>query len=410
MAFSLEGIKVIETATVYAGPMASRLLSDWGADVIKIENPMSADIARAGRSRVQRVAMASGRTIFSDIPYVTENLNYNKRGMTLNLAQDSGREIFHRLLEKADVLVTNQLPNVLKKLKLDYETLSQINPRLIQANFTSYGKKGPDKDMGAVDYTGYWARSGYSHVIQKVGMPPIMSPSGSGDSVAALAIAFGIMTALYLRERTGVGQEVDTSLYQSGVFTIFVDIGGALVTGQDRQEIDRKDMLNVLGTTYQTKDGKWLRFHILAENLWPTFCQAIERPDLEHDPRFASFELRIENHAALLDVVEQVFLAKTMDEWKVRLSDTNLNWGPLQSLPEVITDPQARANDFFIACDHPTHGRIEYVANPVHLSNTPQKAIRMPAPEVGQHTEEILLEYGYTWEDIGRFKEQGVIA
>ena len=236
VAFGLEGIKIIETATVYAGPLASRLLADWGAEVIKVENPIRGDMTRADLPRAQRVAMASGRAIFSDINYQFENNNRNKRAITLDLAQEAGRQVMYKLLETADVLVTNQLPSVLKKLKLEYETLSQLNPKLIQANLTSYGKKGPDRDRGANDYTGFWARSGYSHVIQMSGMPPPISPSGSGDSVVALTLALGIMTALYMRERTGVGQEVDVSLYQTAVHTIFVDIGGALVTGQDRQE------------------------------------------------------------------------------------------------------------------------------------------------------------------------------
>ena len=161
---------------------------------------------------------------------------------------------------------------------------------------------------------------------------------------------------------------------------------------------------------YKTKDGRWLRLTVVRPDLyWSRLCKAIEREDLEHDPRFASLEPRLENHTALLYALEGAFATKTLAEWQVRLTEAGLAWAPVQSLPEVITDPQARANDFFVPFDHPTYGRIELVTSPIKLSKTPA-SIRMPAPELGQHTEEILLEHGYTWKDIEQFKERAAIA
>ncbi|MFC2071456.1 CaiB/BaiF CoA transferase family protein [Chloroflexota bacterium] len=409
MAFGLEGIKVVDTTTAIAGPMAGRLLADWGADVIHIEHPLRGDIARGPRGN-QTAGQQAGRVLVSDINYIAENHNRNKRGMTLDLSQEGGREIIYKLLEKADVLLVNFRPRELKKFKLEYETLSQLNPRLIQANLTGYGRKGPDKDAPGFDYLAFWARSGLLHVLLKPGITPLITPGGMGDRMSALALALGIMTALYVRERTGVGQEVDVSLFQTGVFGITADIGGALVTGQDLQQLDRKDVVNAVLTFYQTKDGKWLRLGLgQPDPYWSRFCQAIEREDIEHDPRFESFVPRIDNHVALFKILKEVFLARTLDEWKVRLTGVGLPWDPVQTLPEVIADPQARANDFFTSYDHPTYGRIEVVANPIKLSKTPE-TIRMPAPEFGQHTEVVLLEYGYTWEDIERLKQQGMIA
>jgi len=404
MGLALEGIKVVETAMVYAGPMASRLLADWGADVIKIEHPVRGDIARS------ESAKRGGKAIPSDINYRLETFNRNKRGITLDLSQDGGREIIYKLLEKADVFLSNYRPRELKKFKLEYDTLSQLNPRLIYANVTGYGSRGPDRDLPGYEFTSYFPRSGMLHLLQVPGTHPVQPPLGLGDNVAGLALACGIMTALFIRETTGVGQEVDVSLFHTGVYALSLDVAGSLVTGQDRQQVDRKDIANVLVNPYQTKDGRWLFLGVSQPDLyWSRFCRAIEREDLEHDPRFASFEPRIENHIALFHILEEVFLGKTLEEWKIHLNEAGLPWAPVQNLPEVTADLQARANDFFVSYDHPTYGRIEVVANPIKLSKAPSTA-RMPAPELGQHTEEVLLENGYTWEDIARFKEQGVIA
>ncbi|MFC1966763.1 CaiB/BaiF CoA transferase family protein, partial [Chloroflexota bacterium] len=297
-----------------------------------------------------------------------------------------------------------------EKFKLEYDILSQLNPRLICANVCGYGRKGPDKNRPAYEHTSYFARSGMHHVLQMPGSPPVQVPPGLGDNVAALTLACGIMMALFMRDRTGVGQEVDVSLFHTGVFAISYDIAGALAARQDRQPIERKDVSNALMNSYQTKDGRWLWLGISQPDpYWSSFCQAIGREDLEHDPRFESFDPRVENHVALFHILEEVFRGKTLEEWKACLNETGLLWSTVQNLPEVITDPQARANNFFVPFDHPAYGPIEVVANPIKLGKA-KSTIRMPSPELGQHTEEVLLEHGYTWEDVARFKEQGVIA
>ncbi|MFC2006492.1 CaiB/BaiF CoA transferase family protein, partial [Chloroflexota bacterium] len=361
-------------------------------------------------TRSQAAARRVGKAIISDISYDEQNVNRNKRGMTLDVSQESGREVIYKVLKEADVFLSNFRPRELKKFKLEYDTLSQLNPRIICANVSGYGRKGPDKDLPAYEPTAYFARTGMFHVLQVPGMHPPHNPVGSGDNIAGLALACGIITALFMRERSGVGQEVDVSLFQAGVFALSFDIAGSLVTQQDMHQVERKDMRNALVTCYQTKDGRWMRFAVNQPDLyWSRVCQAIEREELEHDPRFASFEPRLENHVALFNILEEVFLSKTLDEWKVRLNEAGIPWAPVQNLPEVTADPQARANDFFLPLDHPTYGRIEVVANPINISKSPA-TIRMPAPEHNQHTEEILLEYGYTRKDIVEFKGKGVIA
>jgi len=345
----------------------------------------------------------------SDIDYRTQNHHRNKRGVAIDISQERGHGILYKLLEKADVFLSNFRPRELEKFQLEYDTLGKLNPRLISANLTGYGRKGPDKDLPGYESTSYFARSGMLHVMQVPGVSPLQNPVGLGDYITGLSFAYGIMLALFIRERTGIGQEVDVSLFQTGVFAISVDIAGALVTGQDRRMSERKDIANALMNSYPTKDGRWLRLAAAQPDLyWSRVCRAIEREELEHDPRFESDEPRVDNHVALFNILEETFLTKTLDEWKVTLTEAGLPWAPVQNLPEVIADPQARANDFFATIDHPTYGRMELVANPVKLNGT-AAAVRMPAPELGQHTEEVLLEYGYTWDDIEQFKQQRII-
>ncbi len=405
MDFSLEGIKVIQTAQVFAGPIACRLLADWGADVVRIEHPTRGDISRG-----QDAKQSAGRMITSEIDYVTENFNRNKRGMTLDLSRPSGLEVMYKMLKTVDVLVSSFRPREVVKFGLEYDKLSKLNPRIITANVGGYGTQGPDKDLPGYEYTGYFARPGILHVLTAPGSFPPHTPRGFGDNVAGLALTAGILTALLVREKTGLGQEVDVSLFQTGVFANAVDIAGSLVTGQDRQMLDRKDIANAMANFYETKDGRWIRLSVLVpEPYWLRFCTAIERPDLENDPRFNTFDAKMDNHEALFYILADVFKSKTLDEWKPRLNAGTIPWAPVQSLPEVCNDPQARANDFFVTYDHPAYGKMEGVANPIHLSRT-EAVQRMPCPEFSQHTEEVLLEHGYTWEDIARFKDEGIIA
>jgi crotonobetainyl-CoA:carnitine CoA-transferase CaiB-like acyl-CoA transferase len=403
MDFSLKGIMVIQTASAAAGPMAGRLLADWGADVIRVDHTIRRTQMAQKRAIQQNT---DRRTIVSNVNYAEENHNCNKRSITLNLSMDSGREIIYKLLEKADVLISNFRPYELEKFKLDYGTLSQLNPRIICANITGFGTKGPDRDAPAYGPMGD-ARSGLAHVLQAPGMEPVQMPSSFADYLTGLSLVSGIGIALFLREQTGVGQQVDASLFKTMAWAISNDIAGSLITKQDRQAVYRKERGNATTNTYRTKGGRWLALQ-LSERNWPAFCQAIGKAELEHDPRFELPVSRADNYLALLNILEEVFLTKTLDEWKPYLTEAGIIWSPLQSLPEVINDPQARANDFFAPFDHPSYGHMELMTGPVTLSKTPV-SIRMPRSESGEHTEEVLLKIGYTHDDIAKFREQGVI-
>jgi len=243
------------------------------------------------------------------------------------------------------------------------------------------------------------------------GQDPPETPVAYADFVSGMTLAYGIMTALLIRERTGVAQEVDASLYNSVVWALTSSVGGALATGRDGEVVRRRDKGTALRNSYQTKDGRWLYLAIIRKDaFWSQFCKAIEREDLEHDSRFEPSRLSKEDNLALFDILEDVFKSRTLEEWKPRLDTVGAPWSHVQNLLEVINDPQARANDFFVPFDHPTYGRIEVLANPVKLSKTPS-TIRTPAPEFGQHTEEVLIDLGgYSWDEIAQLKEEEVIG
>lgn len=413
MAPVLEGIRIIDVSQVAAAPMAARILADFGADVIHVENPAIGDHFRHILS-----GMSSTTGIKSDINYIWELYNRNKRCITLDLSQEGGRQVLYRILETADVFLTNLRPFELKKFRVEYETLREINPRLVGAYLTGYGKSGVHKDVAAYDHTAYWARSGIPHrlrsllpALREEGVTPPAFLPAFGDNMAGMSLACGIMMALFGRERTGSGEEVDVSLYHSGVYQLSFDVSGALVTGEDCQEVNsREDNPNALVGQYQTKDGRWILFCILRPDRFSSrLFKAIGREELLDDVRFTTVESMEENHIALMEILDGVFKEKTLAEWKPLLDEAGLPWSPIQSLLDVIHDPQARANEFFVHYDHPTYGNIEGVANPIKLGKR-LEPVRMPAAEFSQHTEEVLLECGYTWEDIIGFKDEGIIA
>jgi crotonobetainyl-CoA:carnitine CoA-transferase CaiB-like acyl-CoA transferase len=403
MTVGLEGIKVIQTASAAAGPMAGRLLADWGADVICVEHTARKEQAEQKGDIFQT---ASGtRSIASDIDYGAQNHQRNKRSIAVNLSSDNGRQILYKLLKDADVLLANFRPRELAKFKLEYDTLSRFNPRLICANLTGFGIKGPDRDKPGYGPTGD-ARSGFLDVLQVPGLEPAQMPLCFADYITGGLLAYGIMTALFIRERTGVGQEVDASLFNTMTWAISYDIAGSLATGQGRKAIPRNER-TPLQNFYQTKDGRWISI-TLTELYWSKLCHAIERADLVNDPRFSSPEPRAENHLILFTILDDAFRTKTLDEWDIDLTKAKIPWAKLQTITEAVKDRQARANDFFVPLHHPKYGRMEVVASPVKLSKTPDK-IRMPAPQLGQHTDEVLSEIGYTQKDIELFRTKGVI-
>ncbi|MGA3085099.1 MAG: CoA transferase [Thermodesulfobacteriota bacterium] len=422
---ALEGIKVIDLSQVAAVPMCARHLADFGADVIHIENLAGDSWRRYQDSQVKAMNGAP-----SEFNYMWEVYNRNKRSLTLNIAEENGRNVLSKLLSKADVFLTNLRGYELERFQLSYEDIKALNPRIIGGYLSGYGTKGPDKDSPAYDMTAYWERSGIAYAFSLPGVPVMGFRAGFGDNLAGLALAHGIMTALYVRERTGKGQEINVSLLHAGLYQLSYDIVGALNTGldfADWRENPPQDILdqaqlavmqiglfyagkaiNPLAAVYSTKDGRFFLFLSLQpDRYWKRFCLAIGRQDLADDPKYQTEDDRAPYNLALRQTIGETFMTKTYDEWVPVLE--GMPFAPIQSVKEAANDPQAQATGCFISYEHPRHGLVHNLASPINMSETPAN-YRMPAPELGQHTEEVLLEYGFGPEDIVRLKEQGIIV
>jgi crotonobetainyl-CoA:carnitine CoA-transferase CaiB-like acyl-CoA transferase len=405
MASGLEGIRVVEAASAVAVPMVGRLLCDWGAEVIHIDHT----VRTMGQGQGQGAAQSSERQIQSDFNYLGQNTGCNKRSMALDLSKEGGRDIIYRLIKSSDVFLSNFRPRELEKFKLEYATLTQMNPHLVCGTLTGFGRKGPDRNEPGFGPTAGDSRSGLLHVLMAPGTDPVQMPIAYADFITGLTLAYGIMTALLIRERTGVAQEVDASLYNSVVWALTSDIAGTLVTGKDRQATARKDRGTPLMNAYRTKDNRWVSLMMTRRDaFWEKFSVALGRDELASDPRFAGRQMSPESNSALFSILEETFLTRTLEEWRPRLNGVGFPWAPVQSLPEVVKDPQAIANGFFMPLNHPTRGPIEIVANPAKLSKTAECQKR-PAPEFNEHTEQILLEMGFTQDDVKRLREQQVI-
>lgn len=402
MGMALEGVRVVDMTIGQLGPVASMMLADMGADVIKLEEPLSGDPGRYLHS-----------IMGVDVPlsFYFENNNRNKRSITVNLKKERGREIVYRLAETSDVFVTNYRRSVAERLRVDYQTLSQYNPRIIYAIGSGFGRRGPDHDKPALDLAAQ-ARGGIMSIIGEPDQPPAPVGVGMADQVGAGLLAYGIVLALFARERTGLGQEVDVSLLAGQAWLGALVLQDYLFYGKEHGamgKVSRASARNPLWNVYRTKDNKWLCLAMLvSEPYWPDFCKVMGIEELEKDPRFESHAAREENAAELISVLDQRFATETRDEWVKRLGQRELIWEPIKDYAEVAADPQMTENEYIVDFDHPLHGPVKEVGIPVELSKTSGK-IRKPAPELGQHTEEVLLEIGYTWEEIAKLREEKAI-
>ena len=405
MAMVLDGIRVLDWTIFQQGPVASMLLGDLGADVIKIEERTGGDLGR-GMMRVAG-AMVGGKEVQRN-PYF-EAGNRNKRSLTVDLRKEQAREIIYGLVEKSDVFIQNFRMGVAERMAMDYETLCKRNPRLIYAHASGWGPKGPDKDDPSADYTGL-ARSGLMSVAGEPGMDPVPIQGGIADQTGAVMTALGVLAALFVRERTGVGQKVDTSLLGSMTFLQGHPVVFCTMANLWGIRIARNSAGNPLWNHYKCADDKWIALaHLSPDKFWPIVCRAMGLEELEKDPRFDSMDNRTKNCRELVAILDRRFAAKTRDEWAKIFKANGVIFSPINDILELTQDPQVLANDYVTEFNHPVFGPIKTVGFPIALSRTPC-SIRREAPEFGQHTEEILTEIlGYTWDEIARLKEAEVI-
>jgi crotonobetainyl-CoA:carnitine CoA-transferase CaiB-like acyl-CoA transferase len=403
MAGPLEGIRVLDWTQWQQGPVATAMLADLGAEVIHIEHPNTGDGAR-GLKPAGRPDLLRGRAAYFECN------NRGKRGITLDLAKEKGREVLYRLVKNSDVFVHNFRQGVPEKLGLDYETLCQYNPNLIYTAASGFGPKGPDAKEPAFDYIGL-ARSGIMTMMGEADMPPLLIQMGIADQMGAIMTAYGVLAAIIARERLGVGQQVDVSHLGSMIALQGLTVSMQLYYGVEIPRPNRKKAGNPLWNYYQCKDSKWLVLAALQSGRqWSSLCKALGIEHLENDPRFADMDKRAENCEELIAILDEIFLTKPISEWtKILKEPGDLIPAPVQTITDLINDPQVLANDYIIDCNHEVLGPVKVVGLPIQLSKTPG-VVKCEAPEFGQHTEEVLIEIGgYSWEEIAKLRDEQVI-
>jgi crotonobetainyl-CoA:carnitine CoA-transferase CaiB-like acyl-CoA transferase len=396
MAGPLEGIKVVEMGVWVAGPSAGAILADWGAEVIKIEPP-DGDPCR-GLS-----AMLGG----GPNP-VFELDNRGKRSVALDLDNPDSRALAQRLVNEADVFLSNMRPQAVEKYGLDYESAAARNPRLVYCQVTGYGPDTPDANRASYDVGAFWSRAGVTMSLVPPGNTPPQQRGGMGDHMTGANAAGAISAALFARERTGKGQRVAVSLIRVGVYMMGWDTNTFLRLGAAGDPYDRFHAVNPIINCYQDQDGKWFWLLLLqADRHWPDLLRALDAPQLGEDPRFQDIPSRMANAPALVEAIDRIIGEKSLAEWEPIFDRENVWFAPVNSIADVVQDPVVRAAGAFVEVETP-EGPITQVATPADFYGTPGGPAGF-APELGQHTEEVLLELGLDWDRIIALKEAGGI-
>jgi len=396
-----EGVRVVELAQWVFVPVAGALLADWGADVVHIER-IEGDSYRG--LATQGIGTGSGGINLS-----VALANRGKRSITLDLKQEQGMEVLHRLLASADVFLTNLRPGALERLGLDADSLRSRYPGLVYARGNGYGMRGPDADQAGYDASAFWARGGLAHILTPPERDyPISQRGAIGDRNGAMALAFGIAGALLKRTRTGAGSVVDVSLLATAMWTLSSDLLAALGGDSPAPASGRGIPVNPVVGTYRTSDGRHISLVFLeADRYWADFCRLIERNDLIDDPRFRDIAVRRENAAACVAELDAEFAKRSFSEWKELLRQLDAPWAPVQSVTELLDDPQVLANGYVGEVQLEDGRSYRMPAVPVQFDEEPPAMRR--APEHGENTELILSELGFDWDQIGSMKEAGVI-
>ena len=396
MTLPLEHVKVLDLTQVMAGPFCCMNLADMGADVVKVEPPGRGDQARG----------SMGFAMKGEDSAAFLAVNRNKRSMTLNLKSEEGREVFYRLAETADVVVENFRPGVTRKLGVDYDSLAERNPAIIYASISGFGQTGP-----------YAQRPGYDLIAQ--GMSGVMSVTGEpggnpvkcgipiGDLGAGLFCANAILSAYIGRLQTGRGQYIDTSLFEAALALSVWETAELWATGNIPQPFGSAHRLTAPYQALRTSDG-YMTVGGNNQKLWKLLCDAIGRPELVEDDRFATNTDRMDNRPELVEELEATLTSRTTDEWVTTLLDAGVPAGPINNYQEVFDDPHTQARGMLAEVSHPVEGAVRVLGIPAKLSDTPGQ-IRRPPPLLGEHTDEVLTDAGYDQAGIDRLRREQVV-
>ncbi len=387
-ALPLADLVVIDVTVARAGPTAVRQLADWGADVIRIEPP--SDDPNPGKPSPD-----------------TLNLHRNKRGLALDLKTPDGRAVLHRLVARADVLVENMRTPVKHRLGFDWDTVSAINPRLILGSVSGFGQTGPYAERGGVDQIA----QGLGGMMSVTGLPghgPVRAGVAISDITAGLQLAVGILVALHERERTGVGRWVHTSLLESMIGMLDFQAARWTVDREVAPQAGNDHPTNLPMGTYATSDG-YVNIAAPWQHLWVKFCSAIGRADLAEDPRFGSPGRRSHNKAALNEALDEALACRTTAEWVEVLNAADIPAGPVNDIGQTFADPQVRHLGIAVPIVHPRVGEIEIIRNATNIEGI-SNDVRLPSPNLGQHTDEILAEFGLDTIEVADLRARGIVG
>jgi len=396
------GIRVVELAQWVFVPVAGALLADWGADVVRIEHP-DGDPYRS--LATQGIGSDSGGVNLS-----VALANRGKRSLAINLKTEVGLEVLHKLLATADVFLTNLRPGALSRLGLDACELTERYPRLVYARGHGFGIRGPDADQPGYDASAFFARGGLADALTPPEREyPISQRGAMGDRNGGMALAFGIAGSLLRRNQTGKGTVVDVSLLATAMWTLSSDLLTALQGHELPRPSDRSVTPNPLTSTYRTADGRYIQLIFLqADRYWADLCRVLGREDLIDDPRFVNLAARKLHSAECVALLDEEFGRRTFEEAKQLLGKLDAPWAPVQRVDELLQDPQVIANGYIGEVNSDDGGQsYRLPAVPVQFDEKPPSLRR--APELGEHTEAILLEIGYKWEHIAEFQSEGII-
>jgi formyl-CoA transferase len=396
----LADIRVVEVGTMVFAPSACAILADFGAEVIKVEPPGKGDLNRHYHT-------LPGMPV-SDLPYTFQADNRNKKSVAIDVKTTAGYEVLCRLIARADVFATNYRLSALGRLKLTYDDLKVIQPRLIYALGTAFGEEGSERDKPGYDAVTYWSRSAIeSHVFPVDGwLGPF--PYGSGDHPSGMALFGAILLGLYERQKTGRGCKVSTSLLANGAWANATMLQAQLAGATLAEKRPRARAYNFASLHYKTADGRFLRMSILnVERDWPRLCTAIGRPELTSDPRFAELASRAQNMELLIPILDEAFLQRDAEYWRRALAEYDIAFSAMPTYPEVASDPQMHANQIVVPLEHPRLGTIATINSPIQVEGF-EKQRPTPAPELGQHTSQVLGGLGYSPVEIERLISAGI--
>lgn len=406
MSTPLSGVRVLEVASHVFVPIAGGVLTEWGAEVIKVEHPVTGDPYRG-------LVTAGLHKSYNGIDPSFQFTNRGKQSVAIDIKHPEGRELIYRLAKECDVFVTNFRPDALERLGIEYDDIRKHNPSIIYVRGSAFGARGPDRQRGGYDAAAYWSRAGFAEVFTPQGAEfPTMQRPAFGDVVGGLTIAGAISAALYGRAQTGEGSVVDVSLLAMGLWQLQPDVTHAKIepSHDTRAAVrDRKATWNPLSGTYRTRDGRFIILVMLdADRYWADFCRVVGRRELIDDPRFVDMPARKENSRACVELLDDLFAGRDYADWCETLSALKGVWAPMQTPLEVHSDAQVQAMGYLADVEMANGSSLTLVTSPVQFDEKSGSPTR--APEHGEHTESALLGLGLSWDELVELKDKGAVG